>query len=86
MFIHASQFTNVFPTYDNCSLMFPPNPSYSGWQMSWMDQVNYYGGVVLSKLGNIDNNSILYSNTCVDCTQTEGATKKRPDFWPNNHE
>ena len=86
MFIHASQFTNVFPTYDNCSLMFPPNPSYSGWQMSWMDQVNYYGAVVLSKLGNIDNNSILYSNTCVDCTQTKGATKKRPDFWPNNHE
>ena len=54
--------------------------------MSWMDQVNYYGAVVLSKLGNIDNNSILYSNTCVDCTQTESATKKRPDFWPNNHE
>lgn len=28
----------------------------------------------------------IYTWYCVDCRQTEGITKKRPDFWPNNHE
>lgn len=30
--------------------------------------------------------AILYDWNCVDCRNTPGATKKRPDFWPNNHE
>ena len=29
---------------------------------------------------------LLYTWSCVDCRHTVGATKKRPDFWPNNHE
>lgn len=29
---------------------------------------------------------VLYDWNCVDCRHTTGATKKRPDFWPNNHE
>ena len=29
---------------------------------------------------------VLYTWSCVDCRHTVGATKKRPDFWPNNHE
>ena len=28
----------------------------------------------------------LYLWSCVDCRHRPGATKKRPDFWPNNHE
>ena len=28
----------------------------------------------------------LYLWNCVNCRHTQGATKKRPDFWPNNHE
>lgn len=31
-------------------------------------------------------NETLYLWNCVDCRHTPGATKKRPDFWPNNHE
>ena len=34
----------------------------------------------------MDGNEILYTWSCVDCRHTAGATKKRPDFWPNNHE
>ena len=33
-----------------------------------------------------DPNAILYTWSCVDCRHTVGATKKRPDFWPNHHE
>ena len=29
---------------------------------------------------------VLYTWSCVDCRHTVGATKKRPDFWPNDHE
>ena len=86
LFIYASDFKDIAPEYDNCSVNLPPNPIYSGWQLGWMDHINYYGSVVFTKEGIIDLNSVLYSNTCVDCRETKGATKKRPDFWPNNHE
>ena len=33
-----------------------------------------------------DPNAIVYNWFCVDCRYTTGATKKRPDFWPNDHE
>ena len=43
--------------------------------------------VVMAKDGNpYDRDALMYTWYCVDCRQTEGATKKRPDFWPNNHE
>ena len=32
------------------------------------------------------NDETLYLWNCVDCRHTVGATKNRPDFWPNNHE
>jgi len=33
-----------------------------------------------------DRNALIYNWFCVDCRRMKGATKKRPDFWPNNHE
>ena len=33
-----------------------------------------------------DGDETLYQWSCVDCRHTVGATKKRPDFWPNDHE
>jgi hypothetical protein len=33
-----------------------------------------------------DPDALMYNWYCVDCRQTIGATKKRPDFWPNKHE
>ena len=86
IFIYASEFETLVPTYENCSFAFPPNPLYLGWELSWRDQINNKGSVVLTYSDKIDANSLLYSSTCVDCRQTAGATKKRPDFWPNNHE
>ena len=53
---------------------------------SWPERVDRYGYVALTPQGYINNESILYSPECVDCRKTKGATKKRPDFWPNNHE
>lgn len=32
------------------------------------------------------NRETLYLWNCVDCRHRPGASKKRPDFWPNNHE
>ena len=86
IFIYASEFETLVPTYENCSFAFPPAPLYLGWELSWRDQISNKGSVVLTYSEKIDANSILYSNTCVDCRQTAGATKKRPDFWPNDHE
>lgn len=43
--------------------------------------------VVMAKDANPwDSDALMYNWYCVDCRRTEGATKKRPDFWPNNHE
>ena len=43
--------------------------------------------VIMAKDGNPDDkDALMYNWYCVDCRHTEGATKKRPDFWPNNHE
>lgn len=48
--------------------------------------MNFYGAVIHTPYGIIDLNSTMYSSNCVDCRTVYGATKKRPDFWPNNHE
>lgn len=43
--------------------------------------------VVMAKGGDpSDRDALMYNWYCVDCRHTEGATKKRPDFWPNDHE
>ena len=48
------------------------------WKSPW---------VFMARDGNPwDKDALMYTWYCVDCRQTIGATKKRPDFWPNNHE
>ena len=48
------------------------------WKSPW---------VIMARDGNPwDRDALMYTWFCVDCRQTIGATKKRPDFWPNNHE
>lgn len=43
--------------------------------------------VVMAKDGDPwDIDARMYNWYCVDCRRTEGASKKRPDFWPNDHE
>ena len=53
----------------------------------YFEEINKNGAVVFTEYGLMDETSSLkYRKECVDCRQTAGATKKRPDFWPNNHE
>ena len=48
------------------------------WKSPW---------VFMARDGNPwDKDALMYTWYCVDCRQTIGATKKRPDFWPNDHE
>lgn len=43
--------------------------------------------VIMAKDGDpYDKDALMYNWYCVDCRRTEGATKKHPDFWPNDHE
>ncbi len=86
IFIYASEFETLVPIHEKCSQQLPPYPAYSGWEQSWIEQIGTKGAVIFSYGGNIESSSILYSRDCVDCRAVEGATKKRPDFWPNDHE
>ena len=84
IFIKASEFKEIVPEYQNC-VIDVANASFSGWQLTWLNLINK-GYVASTPNGALDKNSKLYSPECVDCRSIEGATKKRPDFWPNNHE
>ena len=84
IFVYSSDFKEIIPQYENCYMEIPgqtPN-----WEFSWLQRIDAFGHVVLSKSGKIDVDSRLYSSECVDCRETKGSTKKRPAFWPNNHE
>ena len=86
IFIYESDFEHLVSEYQNCTITTPPVPPVSGWYNVWVQQMNYYGAVIHTPYGKIDTNSTMYSSNCVDCRTVEGATKKRPDFWPNDHE
>jgi len=86
IFIYEEDFEHMRTLYSNpiCS----PTPydtelwgelrSSFPWLSPW---------VIMAKDGSWrDFDSILYDWDCVDCRHTPGATKKRPDFWPNHHE
>ena len=73
--------------YGNCNKTTPANYSSSkDWQASWLARIGEGLAIALVPSGGLDDNSVLYEKNCFDCLATKGATKKRPDFWPNNHE
>ena len=84
IFVYNTDFKDIVPQYEYCYMELPGQTL--NWELSWFQRVNEFGSVVLSKSGKIDVDARLYDKICVDCRQTKGATKKRPDFWPNNHE
>ena len=93
IFIYESEFKQIHSEYETkyCSSE-NPNVADEYWKEKWNDKVNS-GALIVSGNGywSPDKNedymkSILYSRSCVDCRTADGATKKRPDFWPNNHE
>ena len=83
-YIYRSDFKQIVPLYENCHWEWPGTHDY--WKAQWSDNIDKFRYIALSKTGKIDMDAILYSRECVDCRETKGSTKKRPDFWPNNHE
>ena len=86
LFVYQADFQKIYSEYSNCKHSYVKDyMNHLNWEKemeSFMDN----GDVIFAPSGHMDEESILYFNTCVDCRQTKGATKKRPDFWPNNHE
>lgn len=84
IFIYESDFKQIRSDYQNCSWLNAQN--YPGWERAWMESMEKGNLIIFTQTGIIDQTSISYSKNCFDCRETEGASKKRPDFWPNNHE
>ena len=70
-----------------CSQSKAPDTDNLGWSSNWITEMRLNGAAIWStEQYVIDENSILYTKPCVDCRGVDGATKKRPDFWPTDHE
>ena len=85
IFVYASDFKMNTPDPERCTYQLPSENSM-GWVMSWRNLIDYSGYAAQSSGGNLDKSSVLYSPLCVNCLLEKKASKKRPDFWPNNHE
>ena len=85
IFIYESNFKELTSEYSTCTIQYPPVPPTPGWANSWDYQMRTYGAVIYTKYGKINMDAVKYSKDCVDCRTVEGATKKRPDFWPTDH-
>jgi hypothetical protein len=92
IFIYESDF-KVHLDYDPMECMvLTPDPD-KRWTEIWDNMINE-GALAIATNGHWfpENNpygwqkSVLYSRACVDCRTADGATKKRPDFWPTKHE
>lgn len=91
IFIYEEKFELIHSQYEPECIWKAPTESNSH-QYEW-DQLIKQGAIAITTNGSYSKfknpdflKSILYSKECVDCRAVEGATKKRPDFWPNNHE
>ena len=76
---------NIPSEYENCRFEFP-DPLNGNWIKRWTENINAGKAIAVIPNAVLDLYSTLYNKECFDCMQTAGATKKRPDFWPNNHE
>ena len=66
----------------------PTPDQFIEWTRIWTkEQVENGAFIWHAHEGSIfEETSMIHSRTCVDCRAFPGATQKRPDFWPNNHE
>ena len=100
IFVYAEDFENLVPEYSDCIPVYGYQ-KFKGdytdfyWQYAWIKEMNNFSAFIYVLDSNyaesleqskIDQHSILYSPICMDCRKVQNATKKRPDFWPNNHE
>lgn len=87
LFVYQANLQKIHSEYSNCSYSFVKDyMDKPNWENELRKLMRDHGFAIFTPSGQMDEESILYHNTCVDCRQTAGATKKRPDFWPNNHE
>ena len=84
IFIYEKDLNNP-SEYGNCRTS-EPDPLNGYWTRWWMEYINEGKAIAVVPTASLDLYSTLYYQECFDCRKTEGATKKRPDFWPNNHE
>ena len=102
IFIYASEFQNLTSEYSNCyptmgvDVFTGIAKDDYGWRSAWLNEANSNGAFIYLQKSeaikyhpsytDLNQYSELYPATCMDCRKTKGSTKKRPDFWPNNHE
>ena len=90
IFIYESEFQTIHSEYEPECFWETPDPENIYWQSKWYQLIMNQGAIAITKDGDIHGDeylsNVLYHRGCVDCRETKGATKKRPDFWPNNHE
>ena len=93
LFIYASDFQQLVSQYTTCDYYVTGEEAARKdptgmWISAWQKEVRYGGAVILTgnTTGDITEASVLYIKQCVDCRTKNGASKQRPDFWPNNHE
>ena len=91
IFIYESDFKNIYSTYHdaacNIESSFDAAKRDDMWTKVWNDRVLLDDAVIMSPNNDmIDLGDMIYSKGCVDCRFIKGANKKRPYFWPNNHE
>ena len=84
IFIYEKDFNHIRTEYENCMWLTPGG--YKGWEKSWQDNMDAGRAIIFTETGKIDETARYYHKECFDCRETKGSTKKRPDFWPNNHE
>ena len=94
IYIYESDFKEIVSEYNTLGCLWEkPDLSDENWRWKWIDLIDS-GALVVAKYGKwqpYENpahfmNSVLYRRPCVDCRLGDRATKKRPDFWPTNHE
>ena len=76
---------NISSEYENCKIDHT-DPYNGNWIRRWTENINAGKAIAVIPSGYLDENSTLYYQECFDCRTVKGATKKRPDFWPNDHE
>ena len=90
VFIYENQFEQIHSEYDYECIWKTPDDSRPTWYFDWVQAIQGNGAIAITTDGDLLGKdylyNTLYSRECVDCREVEGSTKKRPDFWPNDHE
>ena len=90
VFIYENQFEQIHSEYDYECIWKTPDDSRPTWYFDWVQAIQGNGAIAITTDGDLLGKdylyNTLYSRECVDCRAVEGSTKKRPDFWPNDHE